>query len=369
MPTPRLIDRLLDSPHYGERWGRHWLDLARFAESHGYEQDDDRPTAYHYRDFVIEALNQDMPYDQFVRWQIAGDEYAPDNNLALMATGFLAAGTHATQITANQVEKERYDELDDMAATVGTAMLGLTIGCARCHDHKFDPIPQADYYRLVSTFTSTVRSEVDLDFHPQRTRERQQEYESSTRRWSRRWGTSSRNSCPAASRNGWPRTWSESGAKWRIVEATATNSEGGAEFTLQDDGSYLVSGTNASNDVYTFTVPTSATNITAVRIDAMADPSLPKNGPAAPKTETLRFRTFSSGPRLTVPTRPARPQAGGGQGHVPAGEAAGGGRHRRQQKIGLGHRSAIRQEQLGCFRHRNAHCRRQWHDAHVHFAV
>ena len=167
----RLIDRLLASPHYGERWGRHWLDLARFAESHGYEQDYDRPTAYHYRDFVIQALNEDMPYDRFVKLQIAGDEFEPDNNLALMATGFLAAGAHATQITANQVEKERYDELDDMAATVGTAMLGLTVGCARCHDHKFDPIPQADYYRLVSTFTTTVRSEVELDFHPEEYRE------------------------------------------------------------------------------------------------------------------------------------------------------------------------------------------------------
>src|SRR5262249_28747756 len=111
--------------------------------------------------------NQDMPYDRFVKLQIAGDEFEPDNNLALMATGFLGAGTHATQITANQVEKERYDELDDMAATVGTSMLGLTIGCARCHDHKFDPIPQADYYRLLSTFTTAVRSEIELDFHPE----------------------------------------------------------------------------------------------------------------------------------------------------------------------------------------------------------
>ncbi|HMF15218.1 MAG TPA: DUF1549 domain-containing protein, partial [Gemmataceae bacterium] len=136
----RLIDRLLDNPHYGERWARHWLDLARFAESHGYEQDYDRPTAYHYRDFVIKALNADLPFDKFVKWQIAGDEMEPDNPLALMATGFLAAGTHSTQITANQVEKERYDELDDMSRTVGTAMLGLTVGCARCHDHKYDPI-------------------------------------------------------------------------------------------------------------------------------------------------------------------------------------------------------------------------------------
>ncbi len=166
----RLVDRLLASPDYGERWGRHWLDLARFAESHGYEQDYDRPNAYHYRDFVIRALNDDMPYDQFVRWQIAGDELATGQPQAWMATGFLAAGTHATQITANQAEKERYDELDDMAATIGTAMLGLTIGCARCHDHKFDPISQHDYYRMLANFTTTVRSDYDFDLNPEATR-------------------------------------------------------------------------------------------------------------------------------------------------------------------------------------------------------
>ena len=158
----KVLDELLASPHYGERWGRHWLDLARYAESHGYEQDYDRPNAWHYRDYVIRALNADQPYDEFVRWQIAGDELAPDNVEAWKATGFLAAGTHATQITANQAEKERYDELDDMAATIGTSMLGLTVGCARCHDHKYDPIPTRDYYRLISTFTKTVRSDYDL---------------------------------------------------------------------------------------------------------------------------------------------------------------------------------------------------------------
>jgi cytochrome c553 len=166
----KLIDRLLESPHYGERWGRHWLDVARFAESHGFEQDYDRPHAYHYRDFVIKALNSDMPYDQFVRWQVAGDEIAPDNPLAMMATGFLGAGVFPTQLTEKEFEPARYDELDDMAGTLGTAMLGLTIGCARCHDHKFDPIPQADYYRLTSTFATTIRSNIELNLNPEQTR-------------------------------------------------------------------------------------------------------------------------------------------------------------------------------------------------------
>jgi hypothetical protein len=162
----RLIDRLLDSPHYGERWARHWMDVARFAESHGYEQDYDRPHAWPYRDFLIKAFNQDMPYNQFVRWQLAGDELAPGDPLALSATGFLGAGAFPTQLTEMEFESARYDELDDMAATTGVAFLGLSVGCARCHDHKYDPIPQHDYYRLVATFTTTIRSEIDLTLTP-----------------------------------------------------------------------------------------------------------------------------------------------------------------------------------------------------------
>ena len=120
-----LIDHLLASEHYGERWARHWMDVARFAESHGYEQDYDRPTAYHYRDFLIRAFNADMPYDQFVRWQLAGDELAADEPLAWMATGFLGAGVFPTQLTEAEFESARYDELDDMVATTGVAFLGL----------------------------------------------------------------------------------------------------------------------------------------------------------------------------------------------------------------------------------------------------
>ena len=157
-----LADQLLASPAYGERWARHWLDLVRFAESYGFEHDLDNDHAYHYRDFVIWALNQDLSYDDFVRWQIAGDELAPDEPLAHIATGFLAAGVHNADIAKVRVEQERYDELDDLVSTVGTSMLGLSLGCARCHDHKFDPISQQNYYQLIATFERTVRGEVEL---------------------------------------------------------------------------------------------------------------------------------------------------------------------------------------------------------------
>jgi mono/diheme cytochrome c family protein len=162
----KVVERLLESPQHGERWARHWMDVARFAESHGYEQDYDRPFAYHYRDFLIKALNRDMPYDQFVRWQIAGDELAPEDAQAMAATGFLGAGAFPTQLTEAEFESARYNELDDMVSTTGTAILGLTVGCARCHDHKYDPIASADYYRLASVFTTAIRSEVDLVLEP-----------------------------------------------------------------------------------------------------------------------------------------------------------------------------------------------------------
>ncbi|MGL6095802.1 MAG: PSD1 and planctomycete cytochrome C domain-containing protein [Fimbriiglobus sp.] len=159
----KVVDRLLASPAFGERWARHWLDVARFGESHGFEHDYFRPHAYHYRDFVVRAMNADMPYDQFVKWQVAGDEFAPENPDALAATGFLGAGVYPTQITTSEAERIRYDAMDDMLSTTGHAVLALTVGCARCHDHKYDPIPTRDYYRMLAAFTTTVRAEVEVD--------------------------------------------------------------------------------------------------------------------------------------------------------------------------------------------------------------
>jgi hypothetical protein len=155
------IGELLATRHYGERWGRHWLDLVRYADSDGQESDKDRPFAYRYRDFVIHALNDDMPFDQFVRWQIAGDEYEPVNPQATIATGFLVGGTHS-ELGDEFLEEERlfnrYNELDDVVSTLGTSLLGLTFGCARCHDHKYDAFSAREYYRMLSAFHSGDRT-------------------------------------------------------------------------------------------------------------------------------------------------------------------------------------------------------------------
>jgi hypothetical protein len=146
----RVIDRLLASPHYGERWGRHWLDLARFAESNGFEFDEPRPDAWRYRDYVIAALNADKPYDRFLMEQIAGDELYPDEPAALIATGLHLLGPDMTD-AASQAQR-RQNRLDDMTDTTALMFLGLTLGCARCHDHKFEPLSQEDHYRFQAFF-------------------------------------------------------------------------------------------------------------------------------------------------------------------------------------------------------------------------
>ena len=146
----QLIDRLLASPAYGEHWAQFWLDLARFAESDGFEFDKVRPEAWRYRDWVIEALNADMPYDEFVRLQLAGDELRPGDAGAAVATGFLLAGPDMPDL--NLQEERRHNLLNEMTSTVGAVLLGLQVGCAQCHDHKYDPISQADFYRLRAVF-------------------------------------------------------------------------------------------------------------------------------------------------------------------------------------------------------------------------
>ena len=159
----KLLDRLLANPHYGERWGRHWLDVARFGESHGYESDNERPHAWTYRDAVIKALNNDLPFDEFVKWQVAGDILQPENSLAVSLTGFLSAGSTVTNVDGVDREKANYDKMDDIVSATGSAFLGLTVGCARCHNHKYDPISQEDYYKMVGFFLPGREGDRELE--------------------------------------------------------------------------------------------------------------------------------------------------------------------------------------------------------------
>ncbi len=156
-----LVDRLLESPHYGERWARHWLDIVRFGESNGFEYDEPRDNFWYYRNWVIDALNADMPYDEFARQQIAGDALKPHDLSAAAAVGFLVAGPHNTTLPSNAKMRMAMaqDEMEDLLGSIGQTFLGLTINCARCHDHKFDPISQKEYYQLASALAGVTHGQ------------------------------------------------------------------------------------------------------------------------------------------------------------------------------------------------------------------
>ncbi len=173
----KVVDDLLASPHYGERWARHWLDLARYADSEGFKADETRPNVWRYRDYVIRSFNADKPYDRFVQEQIAGDELFPGNADALVATGF---NRHfPDESNAANIMQRRQELLNDITDTVGGALMGMTYGCARCHDHKFDPILQKDYYRLQAFFANTrIEDGLQLD-----TESKRSEYAVSQKIW------------------------------------------------------------------------------------------------------------------------------------------------------------------------------------------
>ncbi|MDA1014090.1 MAG: DUF1553 domain-containing protein [Planctomycetota bacterium] len=159
----QIVDELLKSPRYGERWGRHWLDIVRFGESDGFERNGPRMNAWPYRDWIIDSLNDDMPYDEFVRMQLIGDLLKPGREGAA-SVGFLVAGVHNTVVGGSERMKKlaKQDELEEVIGAVGQTFLGLTANCARCHDHKFDPIKQTEYYQLISTISGMNHGERDV---------------------------------------------------------------------------------------------------------------------------------------------------------------------------------------------------------------
>lgn len=291
----KVVDELLTSPRYGEKWARHWLDAARFAESGGYEFDGFRPGAFHYRDWVIRALNSDLPYDQFVRWQLAGDLLEPDSIDAAAATGFLVAGPYPGQITAKTVERIRYDQLDDMLMTIGGSMLGLTLGCVRCHEHKYDPLPHQDYYALAASLAQTSHGPRTMDVDPAATLQAQENHRRDHEPLVAALRAYAAAELPARF-DAWraaelPRQ--PEAPRWQVLEPVSYSAErswlktlpGGIVTTdgMLNPGVKLRTGSrervvgNAERMQITF--QTFQKNVTSLRLDAFADKSLPSRGP------------------------------------------------------------------------------------------
>jgi hypothetical protein len=302
----RLLDRLLSSERHGERWARHWLDVARFAESGGYEFDGDRPGAYHYRDFVIRALNADMPFDEFVRLQLAGDELKQGDLVATAATGFLVAAPYPGQTTAKTLEPIRYDHLDDMISTIGTGLLGLSLGCARCHEHKYDPVPQQDYYRLIANLARTDSLNRKMDPDPEAFRKRKAAFDVVHAPFLAARDRYEKEELPGKLAKWLAGEKGKPAPEWLTLEPTSATAVRGA-FEKLPDGSLLATGKAEPTSTYTFIARTGQKSITAIRLEAMSDSRLPGNGPGRGPAGNFCLTT------LTVAAAPLDTKKGKGE--------------------------------------------------------
>jgi len=289
-PSPdayeRLVERLLASPRHGERWARHWMDVVHFAETHGHDQDRPRENAWPYRDYLVSAFNADTPYGRFIEEQLAGDVLFPGDPRGTIATGFIAAGpwdeSSLRDIQAGTLDNlaAQYLDRDDMVTTTMATFTSTTVHCARCHRHKFDPISQRDYYGLQAVFAGVDRANRPYDVDAS-TRSQRRELEAEAKlleenRVPRETLLSPRT---AAEVTRWERANGERLASWRVLDATSFVSAGGAIPVEQPDRSILFTGPRSDKDTYTIVAPTGLESITAVRVEALSDPSLPSRGP------------------------------------------------------------------------------------------
>ncbi|MCA9177081.1 MAG: PSD1 domain-containing protein [Planctomycetales bacterium] len=273
----RMVDRALSSPHYGERWGRHWLDQARYADTHGYTVDSER-TMWPYRDWVIEAVNLDLPFDQFTVEQLAGDLLPAATQSQKIATGF-HRNTLVNQEGGSDREQFRNEAVVDRTNTTGAVWLGLTLGCAQCHSHKYDPISQREYYQLFAFFNSQedangVAPTLQVASPAQQTQLSELDAEvAAAKQALTDYDRGQDQQRPVAERNdGEP-------VKWQVVELADPSSRAGASFERLDDGSWVVSGENADDDQYVLPLRGLPARVTAVRLETLTHPSLPQGGP------------------------------------------------------------------------------------------
>jgi hypothetical protein len=282
----KVVDRLLASERYGERWARPWLDLARYADSNGYEKDNLR-VAWKYRDWVIDALNKDTPFDQFTVEQIAGDMLPAATIDQKIATGF-HRNTMLNQEGGIDPEENRFETLIDRVNTSATVWLGSTIACAQCHNHKYDPFSQKDYYRLMAFFDNAEYQiigggseryvlEPQISLPSPEQEEKRKSLDAEIKQIEVRLNT--RTPELDAEQAKWERDMLDERNKWTTLDPIKLESTGGATLKKLDDKSALVSGASPERDVYIVAAKTDLKNITAVRVEAMADASLPKGGP------------------------------------------------------------------------------------------
>ena len=296
----KLIDRLLESPRYGERWARHWLDAAHFAESHGHDQDRIREHAWPYRDYLIQSLNADKPYARFVQEQVAGDILFPDDPQSTAALGFLAAGpwdeSSLQSIREESLDRQiaRYLDRDDMIANVINNFSSLTVQCARCHDHKFDPMSQADYYSLQAVFSGVERANRRYDADPAVQRRRIE----LTRRKSELEKPTAETAASLLSADSqravaeWEDQLATKAVVWRVLDPTEFTSSDGATLTKQPDNSILSGGTRPEKDTVTITAASPLAKVTAIRLEVLTDDSLPLRGPGRQDNGNMHLSEF-----------------------------------------------------------------------------
>jgi len=296
----KLVDRLLDSSRYGERWARHWLDAAHFAETHGNDQDRIRENAWPYRDYLIQSLNQDKPYGRFIQEQIAGDVLYPDDPQSTVALGFLAAGpwdeSSLKDIREDTLDRQiaRYLDRDDMISTVINNVTSLTVQCARCHDHKFDPISQADYYALQAVFAGVERANRQYDPDPanaalRRTlAQRRAQLQQVTPELTAELKTAAMQDQVRA----WEQKLGAQGAVWKLADPEAYTSSDGATLKKLPDGSILSGGTRPKKDTVTIIAPVGLARVTAIKLEVLADDSLPLHGPGRQDNGNLHLSEF-----------------------------------------------------------------------------
>ena len=302
----KVVDRLLASPQFGERWARHWLDVVRYGESGGYEFDKDRGAAYQYRDFVIRAFNADMPYDEFLRLQVAGDLLRPDDVEAAAATGLLVAGPYPNQVTAKTIEPIRYDQLDDMATTLGAAALGMTIGCARCHDHKYDAIAQRDYYALISSLRNAVQAETKIDSDPAATARAVAAWEQERAPFAAAVDRMRRETFPGALPGLRSAVAARSPGVWLALHPREAKGKKAA-LAIGGDGVVTATGKLEGDDSYRVVFQTRGRELSALRIEALSGTAAPRTGPGTGKDGAFRLSRIVVTAKPLVPAKDRQP--------------------------------------------------------------